>query len=83
LRGAGPSCTAAIVGNRVLGGMRLPNEFVRHRALDLVGDLALAGAPILGRVSALRPSHEMNFRLVTALLDAPDAWEWVNASDTL
>ena len=76
LRGARPSCTASIVGSRVLGGMRMPDEFVRHRVLDLVGDLALAGAPLLGRVTALRPSHEMNFRLVAALLAQNDAWEW-------
>jgi UDP-3-O-[3-hydroxymyristoyl] N-acetylglucosamine deacetylase len=76
LRGARPSCTASIVGNHVLGGMRLPDEFVRHRVLDLVGDLALAGAPLLARVSAWRPSHEMNFRLVDALLADTDAWEW-------
>jgi UDP-3-O-[3-hydroxymyristoyl] N-acetylglucosamine deacetylase len=79
LRGARPSCTASIVGNRVLGGMRLPDEFVRHRVLDLVGDLALAGAPLLGRVSALRPSHEMNYRLLTALLADGEAWEWTDA----
>ncbi|MGF6414544.1 hypothetical protein OKW37_006279 [Paraburkholderia sp. MM5482-R2] len=64
------------VGNRVLGGMRVPDEFVRHRVLDLVGDMAMAGAPLLGRVSALRPSHEMNYRLVAALLADRDAWEW-------
>ncbi|MBN3804593.1 UDP-3-O-acyl N-acetylglycosamine deacetylase [Paraburkholderia sp. Ac-20336] len=76
LRGARLSCTAAIVGNRVLGGMRVPDEFVRHRVLDLVGDMAMAGAPLLGRVRALRPSHEMNYRLVAALLADCDAWEW-------
>ncbi|MGF6987088.1 UDP-3-O-[3-hydroxymyristoyl] N-acetylglucosamine deacetylase [Paraburkholderia atlantica] len=76
LRGARLSCTAAIVGNRVLGGMRVPDEFVRHRVLDLVGDMAMAGAPLLGRVSALRPSHEMNYRLVAALLADRDAWDW-------
>ncbi|WP_296657804.1 UDP-3-O-acyl N-acetylglycosamine deacetylase [Paraburkholderia sp.] len=80
LRGARPSCTAPIVGNRVLGGMRLPDEFVRHRVLDLVGDLALAGAPLLGRVSAQRPSHEMNFRLLAALLAERDAWEWTECA---
>ncbi|WP_186102037.1 UDP-3-O-acyl N-acetylglycosamine deacetylase [Burkholderia gladioli] len=77
LRGARPSCTASIVGSRVLGGLRVPDEFVRHRVLDLVGDLAMAGAPLLARVTALRPSHEMNFQLVDALLSTPDAWEWV------
>jgi UDP-3-O-[3-hydroxymyristoyl] N-acetylglucosamine deacetylase len=77
LRGARPSCTAAIVGTRVWGGLRVPDEFVRHRVLDLVGDMAMAGAPLLGRVTALRPSHEMNYRLVSTLLATPDAWEWV------
>lgn len=76
LRGARLSCTAAIVGNRVLGGMRVPDEFVRHRVLDLVGDMAMAGAPLLGRVTALRPSHEMNYRLIAELLATRDAWEW-------
>ena len=76
LRGARPACTAAIVGNRVLGGLRMPGEFVRHRVLDLVGDLALAGAPLIGRVTAERPSHEMNYRLIAALLAERDAWEW-------
>ncbi|WP_053572646.1 UDP-3-O-acyl N-acetylglycosamine deacetylase [Caballeronia cordobensis] len=76
LRGARLSCTASIVGNRVIGGMRLPDEFVRHRVLDLVGDMAMAGAPLLGRVSALRPSHEMNHRLISALIADRRAWEW-------
>ncbi|HDR8988583.1 UDP-3-O-acyl N-acetylglycosamine deacetylase [Burkholderia vietnamiensis] len=80
LRGARPSCTASIVGERVVGGMRLPDEFVRHRVLDLVGDLAMAGAPLLARVTALRPSHEMNYRVLDALLGTPGATEWVDAS---
>jgi UDP-3-O-[3-hydroxymyristoyl] N-acetylglucosamine deacetylase len=76
LRGARLSCTAAIIGKRVLGGMRVPDEFVRHRVLDLVGDMAMAGAPLLGRVRALRPSHEMNYRLIAELLATRDAWQW-------
>lgn len=79
LRGARPSCTASIVGKRVVGGLRQPDEFVRHRVLDLVGDLALAGAPLLGRVTARRPTHEMNYRLLAALLCTPGACEWVSA----
>ena len=53
---------------------------MRHRVLDLVGDLALAGGPLLGRVTALRPTHEMNYRLLAKLLDTPGACEWVDAS---
>ncbi|WP_438801412.1 UDP-3-O-acyl-N-acetylglucosamine deacetylase [Burkholderia pseudomallei] len=51
----------------------MPDEFVRHRVLALVGDLALAGSPLLARVSSVRPSHEMTFRLVDALLAATGA----------
>jgi UDP-3-O-[3-hydroxymyristoyl] N-acetylglucosamine deacetylase len=80
LRGARPSCTATIVGNSVLGNMRLPDEFVRHRVLDLVGDLALMGAPLLARVTACRPSHEMNYRLSSTLLAQTDAWEWAEVT---
>ncbi|WP_177205228.1 UDP-3-O-acyl N-acetylglycosamine deacetylase [Burkholderia sp. WP9] len=80
LRGARLSCTAAIVGKRVVGGLRQPDEFVRHRVLDLVGDLSLAGGPLLGRVSATRPSHEMNYRLLAELLNTPGACEWVDAT---
>jgi UDP-3-O-[3-hydroxymyristoyl] N-acetylglucosamine deacetylase len=79
LRGARTSCTASIVGKRVIGGLRQPDEFVRHRVLDLVGDLALAGAPLLGHVTARRPTHEMNYRLLAALLGTPGAYEWVEA----
>ncbi|HEY2024018.1 UDP-3-O-acyl N-acetylglycosamine deacetylase [Paraburkholderia sp.] len=79
LRGARLSCTAAIVGKRVVGGLRQPDEFVRHRVLDMVGDLALAGAPLLGHVTARRPTHEMNYRLLAALLGTPGAHEWVDA----
>jgi UDP-3-O-[3-hydroxymyristoyl] N-acetylglucosamine deacetylase len=79
LRGARLSCTAAIVGKRVVGGLRQPDEFVRHRVLDLVGDLALAGTPLLGHVTARRPTHEMNYRLLAALLGTPGAYEWVEA----
>ncbi|WP_044044345.1 UDP-3-O-acyl N-acetylglycosamine deacetylase [Caballeronia insecticola] len=79
LRGARTSCTASIVGKRVIGGLRQPDEFVRHRVLDLVGDLALAGAPLLAHVTARRPTHEMNYRLLAALLGTQGAYEWVEA----
>jgi UDP-3-O-[3-hydroxymyristoyl] N-acetylglucosamine deacetylase len=80
LRGAGPWCTAAIWGNRVIGGARMPDEFVRHRAIDVVGDLALLGAPILGQVTILRPSHEANYGLLKLLRDHPQAWRWAEVA---
>jgi UDP-3-O-[3-hydroxymyristoyl] N-acetylglucosamine deacetylase len=57
-------------------GLRFTDEFVRHKALDAVGDLALAGAPIKGRYVAELSGHEMNVALVRALLADDTAWRW-------
>lgn len=56
------------------GGLRMPDEFARHKLLDVVGDMALAGAPINGRFSAHRPSHTLNNRLLRALFADTSAW---------
>ncbi|KAB1070593.1 UDP-3-O-acyl-N-acetylglucosamine deacetylase [Methylobacterium planeticum] len=77
LRGANLSTTAAIFGNRVIGGMRVPDEPVRHRILDLVGDLSLAGHPILGHVTAAHTGHELNHALVAKLMRDASAWDFV------
>ncbi len=77
LRGATIRSTAAIFGNRVIGGMRGADEPVRHRILDLVGDLALIGHPVLGHVTARHTGHNLNHALVAALLADPAAWEFV------
>ncbi|MGH7067561.1 MAG: UDP-3-O-acyl-N-acetylglucosamine deacetylase [Acetobacteraceae bacterium] len=55
-------------------GLRMPDEFVRHKLLDAVGDLALAGLPISGRFLAHRSGHALNHRLLEALFAAPDAF---------
>lgn len=57
-------------------GLRLPDEFVRHKVLDAIGDLYLAGAPLLACFSAHKSGHAMNNRLLRALLAEADAWEW-------
>lgn len=59
-------------------GLRYSDEFVRHKALDALGDLYLAGAPIIGRYSASRPGHAINNDAVRALLNDPTAWKWVS-----
>jgi UDP-3-O-[3-hydroxymyristoyl] N-acetylglucosamine deacetylase len=81
LRGATLRNTAAIVGGRVVGGMRLPAEPARHRALDLVGDLALAGLPILARVEARRPGHDLNHAALARLMRSTDAWTVESGDD--
>ncbi len=65
-------------GARVLnpGGLRMADEFVRHKLVDAVGDLALAGAPIRGRFRAHRSGHTLNNRLLRALFADPSAWRW-------
>ena len=57
-------------------GLRLPDEFVRHKVLDAVGDLYLAGAPLLAVFSAHKSGHAMNNRLLRELLADATAWEW-------
>ena len=57
-------------------GLRRPDEFVRHKMLDAVGDLALAGAPIIGLYRGEKAGHEMTNKLLHALFAQPDAWVW-------
>lgn len=81
-RGASMANTLVVDGGRVVNpeGLRFEDEFVRHKMLDAIGDLAMAGAPICGRFVADQPGHALNARLVRALLDTPEAWRWVYES---
>jgi UDP-3-O-[3-hydroxymyristoyl] N-acetylglucosamine deacetylase len=56
------------------GGLRYDDEFVRHKILDCVGDLYLAGAPIIGRVRGFRSGHALNHALLQALFADEAAW---------
>lgn len=55
-------------------GLRYEDECVRHKILDTLGDLSLAGLPIIGAFEGERTGHEMNHKLVTTLLADPSAW---------
>jgi UDP-3-O-[3-hydroxymyristoyl] N-acetylglucosamine deacetylase len=55
-------------------GLRWPDEFVRHKVLDLYGDLAVLGLPIQGRIRVERGGHALHHRLVTAIVENPDSW---------
>ena len=59
------------------GPLRYPDEFVRHKVLDLVGDLALLGKPILGKIVADRAGHAMHTALVSRILRDKTLWEEV------
>jgi UDP-3-O-[3-hydroxymyristoyl] N-acetylglucosamine deacetylase len=65
-----------VEGNRILspGGLRHRDEAVRHKMLDALGDLALAGAPILGRYRGERAGHALTNRLLRALFARPGAF---------
>jgi len=60
-------------------GLRYPDEFVRHKALDAVGDLALAGAQFIGAYRSYRGGHKLNANALRALLEDRDAYEVVEA----
>jgi UDP-3-O-[3-hydroxymyristoyl] N-acetylglucosamine deacetylase len=60
-------------------GLRFPDEFVRHKLVDVLGDLALIGYPVLAHVEAWRPGHALNTMAVATLLRTPHAWELVCA----
>lgn len=75
--------TVVVNGTGILSGgaLRHEDEFVRHKVLDCLGDLYLAGGQVLGRVSFIRGGHEMNRRLLKAVFADPANWE--RTSETL
>jgi UDP-3-O-[3-hydroxymyristoyl] N-acetylglucosamine deacetylase len=79
--GASLDNTVAIGDDRVINreGLRFSDEFVRHKALDAVGDLALAGAPILGAFRSHRGGHRLNALVLKALFADAEAWTMVEA----
>jgi UDP-3-O-[3-hydroxymyristoyl] N-acetylglucosamine deacetylase len=79
--GASLENTVAIGDDRVINreGLRFTDEFVRHKALDAVGDLALAGAPILGSFRSYRGGHRLNALVLKALFADPEAWTMIEA----
>ena len=83
--GLGGSMDNAIVLDefRVLNedGLRYADEFVRHKILDAVGDLYLAGHPIIGAYEGFKSGHALNNKLVRALLAETSAWELVSFDD--
>jgi UDP-3-O-[3-hydroxymyristoyl] N-acetylglucosamine deacetylase len=78
--GAGFDNTVVVAENRVLNaeGVRFADEFVRHKAVDAIGDLALAGAPLIGAYRSVRGGHKLNHAVVTALMADRSAWAYVD-----
>ncbi|MBW8812347.1 MAG: UDP-3-O-acyl-N-acetylglucosamine deacetylase [Caulobacterales bacterium] len=84
-RGGSMENAVVIDGDRILNpeGLRRPDEFVRHKALDAIGDLYLLGGPLLGRFEGVLAGHGLNNALVRALLARPDAWRWTTLAEEL
>jgi len=61
----------------VNGDLRFPDEFVRHKVLDAIGDLALLGHPLRARLEAHRAGHALHVALARALVAQPECWALV------
>jgi UDP-3-O-[3-hydroxymyristoyl] N-acetylglucosamine deacetylase len=78
--GASFENTLVITDDRILNpaGLRYPDEFVRHKVLDAIGDLALAGAPLLGLYRSHRGGHRLNYAVLSTLMADPSAWRLID-----
>ena len=79
-KGASLDNTVVLKDNVVMneGGLRSNDEMVRHKVLDAIGDLALAGCAIVGTFSAHNPGHGLNNQLLRALFSAPQSFTWLD-----
>lgn len=82
-RGGSLDNAIVISGNRVLNeeGLRYDDEFVRHKALDSIGDLYLAGAPIIGHFRGVCSGHTLNNQLLRRLFAQQAAWRYVEQAE--
>jgi UDP-3-O-[3-hydroxymyristoyl] N-acetylglucosamine deacetylase len=58
-------------------GLRFENEFVRHKIVDIIGDMMLLGCPVLGHIVAYKSGHSQHLKLMETIAATPDAWEFV------
>jgi UDP-3-O-[3-hydroxymyristoyl] N-acetylglucosamine deacetylase len=82
IRGGSLENAIVLTNDGVMNGpLRYPDEFGRHKALDLIGDLALAGLPLLARVEAYKAGHSLHTALVSKLLADTSSWTIATASN--
>jgi UDP-3-O-[3-hydroxymyristoyl] N-acetylglucosamine deacetylase len=83
--GASLENTLVVTDQRVLNpeGTRYRDEFVRHKVLDAIGDMALAGAPMLGAYRSVRGGHKLNYAVLSALMSDATAWTLAEAEPQL
>jgi UDP-3-O-[3-hydroxymyristoyl] N-acetylglucosamine deacetylase len=83
IRGASEENTIVLTDEGIKNPpLRFPDEFVRHKVLDLIGDLALLGHPLLGRIEADRAGHAMHAALVSRLLRDHSLWEFATLPES-
>ena len=82
-RGGSLDNAVVIAEDRILNreGLRFPDEFVRHKILDALGDLYLAGGPLIGRFHGHRAGHALNNQLLRALFANQSNWRWTAIGD--
>ncbi len=82
-RGGSLDNAIVVSGDKILneGGLRYTDEFVRHKVLDSIGDLYLAGAPIIGHFHGDQSGHSLNNKLLRALFADESAWSYVELND--
>jgi UDP-3-O-[3-hydroxymyristoyl] N-acetylglucosamine deacetylase len=82
--GASLENTLVVAESRVLNpeGLRFQDEFVRHKMLDAIGDLALAGAPLLGAYRTVHGGHKLNYAVLSALMADTSAWVLTEGEST-
>ena len=82
--GASFDNTLVVTEDRVLNpeGLRFADEFVRHKVLDAIGDLALAGQPLLAAYRTVRGGHKLNHAVLSALMADPSSWRMIEATAT-
>ncbi len=80
--GASFENTLVVTEDRVLNpeGLRFEDEFVRHKVLDAIGDLALAGLPLIGLYRTIRGGHRLNYAVLSALMADKSAWRVIETA---
>jgi UDP-3-O-[3-hydroxymyristoyl] N-acetylglucosamine deacetylase len=83
VRGGSLENAVVLTGDSVMNpeGLRFPDEFCRHKILDLVGDLVMFGHPLIGHVAVDRGGHAMHYALVAQLLRDKSAWKLVDRDE--
>jgi UDP-3-O-[3-hydroxymyristoyl] N-acetylglucosamine deacetylase / 3-hydroxyacyl-[acyl-carrier-protein] dehydratase len=77
IKGGSLDCAVVIKGDKIISKepLRYPDEFVRHKILDIIGDITLLGAPLKAHIVATRPGHALNAELTKVLFEKYDAWK--------